>query len=212
MRHMKAVLVVVAIATTVLAVGAAPAAASKFKTSVGSAALDGTQIGSHVMEIEGIKVTCTTAEFTGVSDPSGASDTQEVAPNFSGCTSAGWSTVTVQTTGCRFLFYANTSQVDLKSCTAGKKGTGIAVLAKGTFVTCEVEVFNQVSINNVSYGNMMPKTQFTVQLNSTNIDYVVQVDSVGCPLNGVGTQGNDGKYAGLSGVQANGGKADMWLE
>jgi hypothetical protein len=211
MRHTKAVLAVVAIATTALAVGVAPASASKFKTSVGSAALDGTQIGSHVMEIEGIKVTCTTAEFTGVSDPSGASETQEVAPNFSGCTSAGWSTVTVKTTGCRFLFYANTSQVDLKSCTAGKKG-GITILATGTFATCEVEVFNQGAINNVSYGNMAPKTQFTVQLNSTNIDYIVQVDSATCPLKPVGTQGNDGKYTGLSGVQANGGKADMWLE
>jgi hypothetical protein len=211
MRHVKAVVIIVAIASAVMAVGVAPASASKFRTSVGSAALDGTQIGSHVMEIEGIKVTCTTAEFTGVSDPSGASDTQEVAPNFSGCTAPGWSTATVKTTGCRFLFYANTSQVDLTSCTAGKKG-GVVVTVTGFTATCEVEVFNQVNINNVSYGNMMPRTQFTVQLNSTNIDYIVQVDTFNCPLKPVGTQGVDGKYTGLSGVQANGGKADIWLE
>jgi hypothetical protein len=211
MRHTKAVLAMAAIAAAALAVGVAPASASKFKTSVGSAALDGTQVGSHVMEIEGQKVTCTTAEFTGTSDPSGASETQEVAPNFSGCSAPGWSSVTIKTTGCRFLFYANTSQVDLKSCTGGKKG-GITVLITGGFATCEIEVFNQPAINGVTYGNMVPKTQFTVQLNSTNIEYIVQVDSFTCPLKAVGTQGNDGKYTGLSGVQANGGKADMWLE
>jgi hypothetical protein len=210
MRYAKAVTIVVLVASAVAALGVAPASAAKFKTSVKSAALDGTQEGAHVMEIEGNKVSCSTAEFTGTSSPTGESETQEVAPVYNGCTAFGLSTVTIKTTGCRFLLNANTNLLDLKSCTAG--AGGMTILATSSFTTCEVEIKNQVQINGVSYANMNPRTQFTVQLNSTNIDWKILQDSFWCPLPAVGTEGANGKYTGLSGVKANGGAAEIWLE
>lgn len=210
MRYTKTIALISAMTAVVMMVAAAPASAAKFNSSVKSAALDGTQVGAHVMEIEGNKLSCTTAEFTGTSDASGASETQEVHPSYSGCTAFGLTKVTVTTTGCRYLLEANTHLMQLKSCTAG--GGGITVLATSSFTTCEVEIQNQVMINGVSYANMAPRTQFTVQLNSTNIDYKILQSSTLCPLKAAGTQGNDAKYTGLSGVKANGGAAEFWLE
>jgi hypothetical protein len=209
MRHLKAVVIVVAAVSAMAVAAAAPASAANFKSSVKSAALDGAQVGAHVMQIEGKQLSCATVQFTGTSDPSGASEKQEVAPAYSNCTAFGLTTVTVKTTGCRFVLYANTSQADLKSCTAG---TGaITVLATGGFATCEVEIRNQTGFNKISYGNMDPKTEFTVQMNSDNALFEITKSTGLCPLKKAGTQGF-GQYVGLTGVQADGGKANFWLE
>lgn len=209
MRHAKAVVIVVAVVSAVAALGAVPASAAKFKSSVKSAALDGAQVGAHVMKLEGQQISCATVQFTGTSDPSGASDKQEVAPAYANCTAFGLTTVTVKTPGCRFVLYANTSEADLKSCTAG--AGGITVLAQSAFSTCEVEIRNQNNFNKISYGNMEPKTEFTVQINSDNGIFEVLKSSGACPLKKAQTQGIF-QYVGLTGVKADGGKADFWLE
>lgn len=200
----RSLLAALAIAAVGL-VAAASAAASEFHSSKSSAALDGGQEGTHKLTVQGSTATCTVAEFTGTASPTGTSSSQELHPGYSGsCTLFGLSGGSVTTTGCRFLFNANTSEFNLNSCSY------IRYFVDTFFGDCEVVIPSQIGINGISYGNMSPKTTFTIQFNSTNVVYEVTLSTGVCPL--TEKLGYDAQYQGLMALKAGGGAYGYWLE
>lgn len=196
----------VAVAALALAAftGVASAAAAEFHSSAGSATLSGTKMTEHVFTTQGEKVTCETANFSGTGAESGTSATQEMHPEYSGCSAFGFN-ATVNTAGCQYNFHAEGGTVDLKSCTSGN----VVITVSIPFIAkCVVNVKNQNGINGQEYVNATP-TKVEVVTNSTNISSNVVTSTGACPLElGEGTS----TYTGTSTVTANGEAAEIWVE
>jgi hypothetical protein len=207
MKHSKmlALAVCAMLALTAFA-GASSASAAKFKSSVASVALTGTQVGSHVFTVTGSEVTCTTANFTGTGPASKESETQKMHPEYSGCKAFGIINATINTAGCNYLFNANTTAVNLVDCTAGK----ITVTANSFLGNCGVEVPNQNGISEVTTATMgsTPSRTITANANATNIKDTVTTSTGICPL--TKASHTNSVYTGLTEVKAASG--EVWKE
>lgn len=190
--------------------GASPAMAEVFHTGASNASLKGTQAGTHKFTVQGLSVTCTTAEFTGKGIGT-TSTTQKMHPHYTGCTAFGFTPAAVETLGCNYIFSADTSTVDLEECTNGK--IEIDVVAESGFTRCHVNVKNQTNINGISYDNdtVAPINEaLTVTTNSTNIAFEVTTSTGFCPL--TVASGTNGVYTGTTVVKANNGASTIWRE
>ncbi|TMK58191.1 MAG: hypothetical protein E6G51_03560 [Actinobacteria bacterium] len=199
MKHLKTLgLLAVAIAALTAFVGVSSAAAAEFHASAGAGVkVTGEQATSHKFTVTGSSITCTTAKFTGTTTAATAK-TQEMHPEYSGCTAFGFVGATVDTTGCQYVFDANSANVTLQSCTSG----GITVTASSAFGKCVMDVSNQTGINGQSFatGGTSPNRDITVTTNSTNIKVKVTTSTGICPLT-VGEHTN-GAYTGTTTVKA----------
>jgi hypothetical protein len=157
MRYAKAMAsaAIAALALTAF-VGAASASASTFHSTVPNVALHGEQIGNHVFTIQGQKVTCETAVFTGNLEGT-SSEHLRLHPVYEKCEAFGFP-ATVNTAGCLFNFNANTTlgggteaAVALESCTGGR----MKLLISNGFATCEAQLPNQIGINGMIYINTL---------------------------------------------------------
>jgi hypothetical protein len=203
MKYVKSmgIALVAALALTAFA-GVASASAAEFHTSVGSAALTGAQSEAHVFKVQGQSVTCSTAKFTGTAAAAGHSATQQMHPEYSGCTAFGFP-ASVATAGCQYNFHATGGTVDLESCTAGQ----IVITVNVTGVAkCVVNVKGQTGINGQTYTNQAENKSLVVGTASTNIAANVVTSTGLCPLT---TGETTSTYNGTTSVVANGGAAEI---
>ena len=194
MKHLKKLAVAaMTVAALTALVGVSSASADmQFHASAGAGVtLTGNQTVSHKFTVKGSSVTCTTAKFKGKSAAATAS-TQEMEPEYTGCTAFGIAGATITTTGCVYTFHAEqqisrekhrnrNKDVDLSGCTAG----GITILSTNAFGTCEVFVKNQTMINGNEFENegTSPNRRLIVKTKATNIHFEVKKDTGICPLN-----------------------------
>jgi hypothetical protein len=210
MNHLRTLgVVALALAAFTAFVGVSSASAKEFHASVASASLTGSQATSHKFTVTGSSITCTTATFTGTASNVKTSETQEMHPEYSGCTAFGFVGATINTAGCQYLFNANKTTVDLKSCTGGATGA-IVVTASSAFGKCVMEVPNQTGINGQSFTTQgtSPNRDILVTSNSNNIKDSVTLSTGICPLT-VGSHTN-GTYTGTTTVKAATG--EVWWE
>ena len=113
MKHLKKLAVAaMTVAALTALVGVSSASADmQFHASAGAGVtLTGNQTVSHKFTVKGSSVTCTTAKFKGKSAAATAS-TQEMEPEYTGCTAFGIAGATITTTGCVYTFHAETEKV-----------------------------------------------------------------------------------------------------
>jgi hypothetical protein len=169
--------------------GAASASAAEFQQSEKESALHGAQMNTHVISVQGSEITCTTAVFAGKGGASLSEPTQTVHPEYSGCTAFSFEGATINTVGCSYKFYAETSlsggaeaPVDLAGCTVGF--LSLTLEAPFGLAKCVVHVPNQTGINGQTYANkeVSGKKVVEVTTNSNNSRAEVLTSTGFCPL------------------------------
>jgi hypothetical protein len=209
MKHLKTLgLLAVAIAALTAFVGVSSASAALFHSSGGAGVeLTGEQATSHKFTVTGSSITCTTAKFTGKTAAATA-ETQEMHPEYSGCTAFGFVGATVDTAGCQYKFNANSANVELRGCTSG----GITVTASSAFGKCVMFVKNQPGINGQSFSNgtygTPARKDILVTSEANNIHIEIKTSTGICPV-AVGTH-TTGVYTGTTTVKSASG--DIWWE
>lgn len=203
MTHLKKLgLVVAAVAAMMAFVGAGSASAAEFHTNKVGAKLSGTQATAHEFVVQGSKVTCAKAEFSGETIKS--TDTaQTMQAVYKECTGFGLP-ATVEMNGCDYNFTSNGGVVHLV-CPPEKN---VTIRSTSFFGTCHVDVAPQNSINGQSYTNSADKKTMTVHTASTNVNYNVTTSTGVCPLEV--KSGTDAKYNGSTTVTAGG--STIWWE
>jgi hypothetical protein len=187
-RRMKTLGVIFIAIFALAAVAASAASAAKVETvGSGEVKLDGEQIeGKHVFTVEGNKVECTTALFSG-STSNGATKVT-VHPEYSGCSAFGFIEATVNTAGCNYeLTAAN------ESPTGSMKFAGTLVLNCGTghvsiiAGTCEAQVGNQTVGSGLTFENTTVSPMDVDLTVSSPVAANKTKDGFACPFSGTGT-------------------------
>jgi hypothetical protein len=183
------------------AIVASAAQAGKLSTEGGgSTNIQADQIGGgHVFEVEGNKVTCSTAHFYSVAmTPKGSETEVEVAngatsitmhPEYKGCTAFGIINSTVTTTGCNYTIEAPGNEeagmvykANIKlECEAGKK---VEISAAGI---CEATVSEQTISSGLSFVNTTVSPMDTMfNALAAPVKTVKTKDGLFCPFSGTG--------------------------
>jgi hypothetical protein len=207
MKTQRKILTATIVLTMALGVGAVSAMAAQFHTSSGSASLVGAQEETFNLTLQGSSLTCSTVKMTGTSAASGTSETQQLHPEFSGCTAFGLSGATVSTAGCQFQANASSSSWSLQSCSSGYTTIN---WENGVFGRCHIDIPNQNGINGFVAINTNFRRLLKWSFNANNIHYTVTVSNGLCPLS-TGT-GTTATLIGGEGITANGGAVQIWAE
>ncbi|HKF83157.1 MAG TPA: hypothetical protein VKB23_09375 [Solirubrobacterales bacterium] len=203
MNYLKKIgLIAAAVAAMMAFVGASSASAAEFHTNTVGATLHGTQSGSHVFTVQGSKVTCEVASFSGKTAAL-TTASQTMTPKYEKCTAFGFANAEVNMNGCHYVFYAN-GTVDF-ICPAGKFAT---IKVPTFFGSCHVDIFGSNGLKSVSYTNAADKKTLTVHAAVKGIPYNVTTSSGGCPL--TTGEGTNSEYTGTTTVTAGG--ATIWVE
>lgn len=221
MKHIKMLgLLAVSAMALVAIVGTASASASTFTAGEVGKAISTTNT-NHVFTITGSEVVCSTIAFAGVTEGTleGGkyhNTTQRVHPSYSNCKAFGIeSGVSITTTGCDYVFSADTTPTEGKGEMAnvevvdhaGETCNGIKITADPIFTTCTAIVPKQTIAHAVSYENVTGE-KVKVTVTAEGIETNVTASSGLCPLTtGNHTGANGGKYTGTSTVSASGGVA-----
>lgn len=203
MRRSKWTGPLAAVFLLMLAFGPSAASAAEFHASGGAGKkLTGTQTGSHVFTISGSKVTCSVAKLTG-STPAATWETLSLHPEYATCTAFGFVGATVDTTGCQYVFNANSTSFNLTSCTNG----GVTITASSAFGKCMVHIKNQNGINGISLQTetTSPNRDVRITANSNNIHVEVTTATGICPLTAPDTLTAE-DYAGVFTLQVDSGE------
>jgi hypothetical protein len=226
-RNLKALglALVAVLAMSSLVASAASANPFWFKSdgAVGSTTtLTGSQIGQDVFEVDGGKITCSTATYSG-SQVGNTATTITINPTYAGCIAFGTFPATVTMNSCRYVFHTDTktagTQYDVITtieCNGTDEITVTAKTAAGQ-VKCVIHVPAQnlgtgLMVTNATKGNGVKDV--TADVAFTNIKYS-QTEGEGlgkCP-NALNT--TNGKYTGsatLEGRNSLGGETDIWVE
>ena len=177
MKTQDAVVTAMIVLVVALGVGPASAAAAEFHTSVGGTSLTGTQEEAFKLTLQGNSITCSTVKMSGTSAFSGTSVTQQLHPEFSGCTAFGLA-ATVSTPGCQIEANANTNTWNLNSCSSGFT----TINWESIFGRCHVDIPNQNGINGFVAINTNLRQFLKWAFNANNIHVNITVSNGVCPL------------------------------
>jgi hypothetical protein len=221
MKHIKILgLVAFSAMALVALLGTASASASSFTAGEVGKTITTTNT-NHVFTITGSEVVCSTIVMDGVTEgtlENGKyhSTTQRVHPTYSGCKAFGFeSGVSITTTGCDYVFSADTTPTTGKEEMAnveivdhpGETCNGIVITADPPFTTCTAVVGKQTVSHAVSYKNVAGE-KIEVKITGEAIGTNVTASSGLCPLTiGNHTGAAGGTYTGTSTVSASGGVA-----
>jgi hypothetical protein len=194
-----------ALLTVLLALfGVSSASAALFHSSAGAGiALTGEQAVSHKMTVTGSSITCTTAKFTGTTTAATA-ETLKLHPEYSGCTAFGFVGATINSTGCQYLYNANSEKVTLEGCTSG----AIVVTASSAFGKCVLEIPNQAGIAHVKFTKPGFPILLKISITKSNTKMKVTTSTGICPVS-VGEHSN-GVYTGEENIKPAAG--EYWWE
>jgi len=147
-----------------------------------------------VLGVEEGTLTCSTATATG-SLPSGADQTLQLAPSFSGCVMLGREAA-VSMNGCTYQFHGGsgaTKPMDIL-CPAGKEIT----VSAGT---CRISISAQTGLSAVEASNdtASKPQKLNLDIGVTGLTYTKTLDGLLCQFKGTGTK-TDGTYAGTLSV------------
>jgi hypothetical protein len=179
-------------------IGAAKAhAVPVFATSVSPVEVLATGAGvGEVFTVDGVTFECKVSHYTGTA--ANESSTLTLHPTYTECALKGGSiSVTVDTTGCNYVFHATEkvaagsykAHVDV-GCEAGKE-------IKITAATCAATVPGQTGLTTVDIRNNA--SDVSIQPTLAGIKATVTVDGFLCPFNGTGAK-TGGTYTSTSGI------------
>jgi hypothetical protein len=200
MRQARTCFRFAAVAAVAMLALAGSASAAEFHTSAGSAHLTGIQTTINQIAVTGGVVECDFIKL------SGTSAAQSFHPEYTGCDAFGFTGATVDSTGCQFVYDANSSNYALANCASG--GITIDVTVPLVKTRCHVLIPNQSGINGVTFENQSGNLSFVIKTASTNLKAEV-LDSTGlCPL-AKATHAN-ATYSGHTKYTANYGSTEFW--
>ena len=161
-----------------------------------------------VIGFEGALMTsCGTANFEGTL--SGSSKSLSTSVTLAVCAAFGFTTATVNTNGCGYVFNAGTGSggsstgtIDV-SCPAGK-----VITASGG--NCEIQIGPQTGIGPVGYSSQTEKGAkvVTIGFEAKSFAYTKTKDGLACPLNGTGSNTDGIIVGGATAKTASG----IWVE
>ena len=141
------------------------------------------QTTQHVLTVTGSKVECATVSFDSATQ-SGPASELTLTPTYSGCTAFG-SSGTVTTNGCTYRLTQPEGVSDeweggfAIKCPEGKK---IVISVSNKFLTCTVEIGEQMPTGTVTYNNDTVNGEIDLAFELSAIKDKVATSSGLCPL------------------------------
>lgn len=195
--RIKVSILALAAVAAIGAVSASAAQAGEFTAEKYPATVTGTQLTNHVFKFMMGSVTCTTATLHG--ELPAASTELTLKAEYGGCTTGMGAAVTVNMTGCDYVFHAGETlgmdkvdgSLDVKCAESGDK-IDFVVPATG----CKVEIPAQNSLTTLVYTDNTMAKDFDVDIALTGIKYKQGPNCMG----GEG-EFNTGEYTGKSTIK-----------
>jgi hypothetical protein len=193
MSRIKNLGLVCTVAVVVGAAMASAAQAGEFTAENYAATATGTALTKHQFKFNGGTISCTVATFDG--KLTGPAENMTVAAEYGNCSTPGGAGVTVNMTGCDYVFHAGETLENDR--VEGSMAVQCAQMSEGIDIEeaggCTVKIVPQIGLSKLVYTNHTEAKDFDVDINVTGIAYF---QSAACPM-GEGTFAN-GTYSGQS--------------
>jgi hypothetical protein len=180
-------------------------APKEFHSSVEHTTLDGSQVGSDSLLFNAGKISCSTITYGGTLSTK-ASSTVELTPTYSTCNAFGFSGVTIDVNGCKFVLHSSTELTDI-SCGAEKS---IEVTASN----CTLKISSQTGLTSSTYitQGRMPTRDIKAKLALTGLKYTQEGKGATPCTSSTFTDGSYTAEATLTGTNTSGEQVDLWSE
>lgn len=200
-RNIKALGLALAAVLALSVVGASAAQAEGMHfTGTKGATISGGQLTEHVFTVQGSKVTCKEATFTGEIAAEKSSE-QKVGASYKNCTAFGFINATVNMNSCHYLFTVEkTDASDLGNKDRGEGSVHVTCNTAGDSITvvagpCTVHIGPQ-TVGGITYEATTGKGTMDVKVNASGIKSDVTSGFL-CPLTSK-TGDTSGTYVGTT--------------